>query len=81
MHIGVRVFILVFVSIILSALLTEFLPAMLTRPFQMKTVDEERSIYRMRFRNPRYTQLLRKIVAGAEAPADHAAGVAATIKT
>jgi hypothetical protein len=54
---------------------------MLTRPFQMKTVGEERSIYRLRFRNPRYTQLLRKIVAGAEAPADHAAGVAATIKT
>ncbi len=81
MAVAARFFIAIFISIVLAALLTEFLPAMLTRPFQMKSIDEERSIYRMRFRNPRYTQLLREVVASAEAPADQAAGIAATVKT
>ena len=81
MHPAARLFILIFISIVLSLLLTDFLPAMLTRPFQMKTVDEERSIYRMRFRNPRYTQFLREVVAGVEPPADQPAGVIAPVKT
>jgi hypothetical protein len=64
-----------FGSIFGTALAIAYVKRVLAEPYHVKTIDDERGIVRIRFRNPHYARLVRLAVAaqeGEHVPQEHA---------
>ena len=52
----------VLIAVVASLLAAVLVPSVLSPPFAYKTIDKERAIVRLCFRNRQYTRLLQQVV-------------------